>query len=53
MIPLFEANSLLYVTTWFVWLFRGSIFPWFKFYFSLSLGIIMYDNEVKTKESKL
>ena len=27
--------------------------PWFKFYFSLSLGMIMYDNEFETKENKI
>ena len=26
---------------------------WFKFYFPLFLGMVMYDNEFKTKESKL
>ena len=27
-------------------------YPWFKFYFSLLLGIIIYDNEYETKENK-
>ena len=32
----------------------GSIFyPCFKFYFPLFLGTVMYDNEFKTKESKI
>ena len=28
-------------------------YPWFKFYFLLFLGIVMYDNEFETKESKI
>ena len=28
-------------------------YPWFKFYFPLFLGMVMYDNEFKTKESKI
>ena len=27
--------------------------PWFKFYFSLSLRMIMYDDEFETKENKI
>ena len=27
-------------------------YSWFKFYFPLFLGMVMYDNEFKTKESK-
>ena len=30
----------------------GSIYPWFKFYFPLFLGMVMYYNEFKTKEKK-
>ena len=26
-------------------------YPWFKFYFLLFLGIVMYDNEFETKEN--
>ena len=26
--------------------------PWFKFYFLLFLGMVMYDNEFETKENK-
>ena len=28
-------------------------YPWFKFYFLLNLGVVMYDNELKTKENKI
>ena len=28
-------------------------YPWFKCYFPLFLGMVMYDNEFKTKESKI
>ena len=28
-------------------------FPWFKFYFPLFLGMVMYDNEFETKENKI
>ena len=28
-------------------------YPWFNFYFLLFLGIIMYDNEINTKEDKI
>ena len=28
-------------------------YPWFKFYFLLFLGIVMYDNEFETKEIKI
>ena len=27
--------------------------PWFKFYFPLFLGMIIYDNEFETKENKI
>ena len=27
--------------------------PWFKFYFSLCLGMIMYDNEFETMRNKI
>ena len=27
-------------------------YPWFKFYFPLFLGMVMYDNEFETKEKK-
>ena len=27
-------------------------YPWFNFYFLLFLGIVMYDNEINTKEDK-
>ena len=26
-------------------------YPWFKFFFPLFLGIVMYDNEFETKEN--
>ena len=29
------------------------IYLWFKFYFLLFLGIVMYDNEIETKENKI
>ena len=28
-------------------------YPWFKFYFLLFLGMVMYDNEFQTKENKI
>ena len=28
-------------------------FPWFKFYFPLFLGMVMYDNEFNIKEKML
>ena len=28
-------------------------YPWFKFYFPSCLGIVMYDNEVRTKGNKI
>ena len=31
----------------------GSIYPWFKFYFPLFWGMVMYDNELKTKRNKI
>ena len=27
-------------------------YPWFKFYFPLLLGMVMYDNDFETKENK-
>ena len=27
-------------------------YPWFKFYFPLFLGMVMYDSEFNTKENK-
>ena len=29
------------------------ILSWFKFYFPLFLGMLMYDNEFKTKKNKI
>ena len=28
-------------------------YPWFKFYFPLFLGMVMYDNEFETTENKI
>ena len=28
-------------------------YPWFKFYFPLFLGMVMYDNDFETKENKI
>ena len=28
-------------------------YPWFKFYFPLFLGMVMYDNEFETMENKI
>ena len=28
-------------------------YAWFKFYFLLFLGMVMYDNEFETKENKI
>ena len=38
------------------WISRCSVvqsYPWFKFYFPLFLGVVMYDNEFKTKKNKM
>ena len=50
-IELFSSNInlKLFVVVYFVVQF----FPWFKFYFPLFLGMLMYDNEFKTKENKI
>ena len=36
---------------------RGDVvvqfYPWFKFYFVLFLGMVMYDNEFETKENNI
>ena len=29
------------------------LYPWFKFYFLLFLGKVMYDNEFESKENKI
>ena len=31
----------------------AQFYPWFKFYFPLVLGMVMYDNEFETKENKI
>ena len=31
----------------------GSIYSWFKFYVPLFWGMVMYDNELKTKRTKI
>ena len=28
-------------------------YPWFKFYFPLFLGMVIYDNDFETKENKI
>ena len=28
-------------------------YPWFKFYFPLFLGLVIYDNKFETKENKI
>ena len=28
-------------------------YPWFKFYFSLFLGMVMYENELKHRKNKI
>ena len=33
--------------------FVVQFYPWFKFYFLLFLGMLMFDNEFKTKENKI
>ena len=42
---LFVGQSGVYVVVQF--------YTWFKFYFPLFLGMVMYDNEFKTKENKI
>ena len=34
-------------------MFPVQFYPWFKFYFPLFLGMVMYDNEFETKENKI
>ena len=41
----FENRNGVYVVVQF--------YPWFKFYFPLFLGVVMYDNEFETKENKI
>ena len=43
-IPLWKVNNSGHVEVQF--------FPWFKFYFPLFWGMVMYDNEFEPKESK-
>ena len=31
----------------------NNFYSWFKFYFPLFLGTVMYDNELKTKKNKI
>ena len=40
-----NQNTKIYVVVQF--------YPWFKFYFLLFLGMVMYDNEFETKENKI
>jgi len=43
-LPIKNTNKEVYVVVQF--------YPWFKFYFPLFLGMVMYDNEFETKENK-
>ena len=40
-----QILTLIYVVVQF--------YPWFKFYFLMFLGMVMYDNEFETKENKI
>ena len=31
----------------------AQLYPWIKFCFPLFLGVVMYDNELETKENKI
>ena len=42
---LFNLDFFVYVVVQF--------HPWFKFYFPLFLGMVIYDNEFETKENKI
>ena len=44
--PALTSKALVYML-WF------NFFPWFKFYFPLFWGMVMYDNKFKTKENKI
>ena len=46
---LFQKKNLITVCFYVVVQF----YPWFKFYFPLFLGMVMYDNEFETKENKI
>ena len=48
---LFAQPYLSRSTLVWVYVVVVQFYPWFKFYFPLFLGIVMYDNEFKTKEN--
>ena len=45
-----SVATILYITTSVYVVVQ--FYPWFKFYFLLFLGMVMYDNEFETKENK-
>ena len=51
----FLAGKDFLILNYFKYICCGSInfYPWFKFYFPLFLGMVMYDNEFETKENKI
>ena len=50
---LFAQPYLSWSTLVWVYVVVVQFYPWFKFYFPLFLGIVMYDNEFKTKENDI
>ena len=58
---MFQSHMRFYVTQWSATRFCGSLSVyvvvqfclWFKFYFPLFRGKVIYDNEFKTKENKI
>ena len=47
-----DCSDCTYYTNYGVYVV-GQFYPWFKFSFLLLLGMVMYDNEFKTKENKI
>ena len=54
MILLFRYHLVFNITCQHLYVYVVvKFYPWFKFYFLLFLGIVMYDDEFETKESKI
>ena len=45
-------NFYPFQQVWYVYVVV-QFYPWFKFYFPLFLGMVMYDNEFETLENKI
>ena len=54
MILLFRYHLVFNITCQHLYVYVVvKFYPWFKFYFLLFLGIVMYDDEFETKENKI